>query len=75
MCIRDRVHAMQLTIHNFPVQKICFGEKNTYQDGCLTLDKEALLTVVKSDPHITWADLRLANPGDALRLCPVKRCV
>ncbi len=66
---------MQLTIHNFPVQKICFGEKNTYQDGCLTLDKEALLAVVKSDPHITWADLRLANPGDALRLCPVKEAI
>ncbi len=66
---------MELKIRNFPVKEVVFGDNTAYSDGKLTINKQEALDVVKKDEHITDADIVLANPGDMVRLCPVKDAV
>lgn len=66
---------MKLEVGNFYVRKIQFGDKTNYHDGLLTINKEEALALVKEDEHITAADLVLANPGDEVRIVPVKEAI
>lgn len=66
---------MTLKIGNFFVDRIAFGEKLSFETGVLTINKEEALECVKSDSRITEAELYIANPGDAIRICPVKEAV
>ncbi|MBE6011482.1 MAG: betaine reductase [Lachnospiraceae bacterium] len=66
---------MKLTLGNFYVKEIVFGEKTSYNNGILTVNKEEALNVVKEDEHITFADLHIVKPGDSVRLCPVKEAI
>lgn len=63
---------MKLTIGNFHVKEISFGDKTALQNGVLTINKEEALAAVREDDHITEAELYIVNPGDSVRLCPVK---
>ena len=63
---------MKLEIGKFPVKEIVFGAKTGYANGTLTVNKEDALAKVKEDEHITEADLHIVNPGDMVRLVPVK---
>jgi glycine reductase len=66
---------MKLEMGNFYVKDIVFGDKTSYSNGVLTINKEEALEVVKEDEHITTADLRIVRPGDKVRLCPVKEAI
>ena len=66
---------MRLEIGRFKVRDIVFGDKTSYCDGILTVDKEDALKCVHEDSHITDADLMIVHPGDMVRLCPVKESV
>ena len=66
---------MKLTIGNFYVKDIVFGDELSYKDGVLTINKEEALAFVKEDERITEADLYIAKPGDKIRLCPVKEAI
>src|SRR6056297_2867974 len=66
---------VRLEIQNFAVEDIVFGEESSYNDGLLTINKEEALAVVKEDEHITEADLEIVNPGDSVRLVPVKEAI
>jgi len=66
---------MKLELGNFHVKEIHFGDKTAYKDGILFVNKEEALALVREDEHITAADLYIANPGDAIRLCPVKETI
>lgn len=66
---------MKLEIGNFHVDRIAFGDKTSYRDGALTINKEEALAVVMEDPHITEAELHLVKPGDPVRMCPVKEVI
>lgn len=66
---------MKLTIHNFKVEEIRFGQTDSYENGILTINKEAALAVVKGVKNITEADLDIVKPGDMVRLCPVKEAI
>ncbi len=66
---------MKLTIGNFKVSEIVFGDKTEYIKGKLIINKEEALSVVKEDAHITEADLFIVNPGDDVRLVPVKEAI
>ena len=46
---------MKLEIGNFYVKDICFGEKNSYDKGLLTINKEETLRFIREDEHITEA--------------------
>ncbi len=66
---------MKLEIGNFPVNLITFGEKTAYEKGVLSINKQEALNVVMEDEHITEADLHIVNPGDMVRLVPVKEAI
>lgn len=67
---------MRLEIGNFHVKDIVFGDKISYSNGILTVNKEELLNYVKEEePGITTADLRIVHPGEMVRLCPVKEAI
>ncbi len=63
---------MKLELGNFYVKDIVFGDKTSYANGILTINKEEALKVVLEDTHITEADLHIVKPGDNVRLIPVK---
>lgn len=63
---------MKLELGNFHVKDIVFGDKTSYVDGILTINKEEALDFVREDEHITDADLHIVKPGDDVRLIPVK---
>lgn len=66
---------MRLEIGNFYVKDIVFGNELSYQDGILTIEKEAALNYIRQDERITEAELYIAKPGDQIRMCPVKEAI
>lgn len=66
---------MRLEIGRFKVRDIVFGDKTSFCNGILTVDKEDALKCVHEDTHITDAELRIVHPGDKVILCPVKESV
>lgn len=66
---------MKLEIGNFYVNSIEFSNKTSYENGILRLNKEELLNFIKEDERITDADLHIVNPGEMIRLCPVKEAI
>lgn len=66
---------MKLEIGKFFVKEMVFGSKTGYSRGVLTINKEEALAVVKEDSHITEADLYIVNPGDEVRMVPVKEAI
>jgi glycine reductase len=63
---------MKLEIGKFFVKKIEFDSNTGYANGVLTINKEEALDKVREDEHITEAELYVVNPGDMVRLVPVK---
>ncbi|WP_102398801.1 glycine/sarcosine/betaine reductase component B subunit [Haloimpatiens massiliensis] len=66
---------MKLEIGNFYVKDVVFGEKTSYNDGILTINKKEALDFVMQDEHITEAELYIVKPGDKVRLVPVKEAI
>lgn len=66
---------MKLELGNFYVKDIVFGDRTSYSNGILTINKEEALKVVMEDEHITEADLYIVKPGDRVRLVPVKEAI
>ena len=66
---------MRLEIGNFYVKDIVFGNELSYEDGILTIEKEAALNYIRQDERITKAELYIAKPGDQIRMCPVKEAI
>lgn len=66
---------MRLEIGNFYVKDIVFGNELSYEDGILTIEKEAALNYIRQDERITEAELYIAKAGDQIRMCPVKEAI
>lgn len=66
---------MKLEFGNFHVKDIVFGEKTSYKNGILTINKKEALDFVLEDEHITEADILIVKPGDKVRLVPVKEAI
>ncbi|SHK09317.1 glycine/sarcosine/betaine reductase component B subunit [Tepidibacter formicigenes] len=66
---------MKLEIGNFHVKDIVFGDKTSYENGILTINKEEALAFVKEDEHIIEADIKIVKPGENVRLVPVKEAI
>lgn len=52
---------MRLEIGNFYVKDIVFGNELSYEDGILTIEKEAALNYIRQDERITEAELTLQS--------------
>lgn len=59
---------MRLELGTFPVKDIRFGARTQWRDGSLEIDEAAVLEAVRSDPRVVSAELRIAKPGDSLRI-------
>ncbi|KYH33989.1 betaine reductase complex component B subunit alpha [Clostridium tepidiprofundi DSM 19306] len=66
---------MKLEIGNFHVKDIVFGDKTSFIDGILTINKKEALDFVMQDERITEAELYIVKPGDKVRICPVKEAI
>lgn len=63
---------MKLELGYIDIHGIRFGEHHGIERGILTVDPDALIEQVLSDPLIKSAHLEIANPGDSVRITPVK---
>ena len=63
---------MKLEIGNFKVQDVVFGDKTSFEDGTLYINKEEAISFIKEDEHITDVDIEIAKPGDGSRIVPIK---
>src|ERR687896_138963 len=63
---------MHLEVGTFPVRQIRFGSDTRYADGHLQVDKATVLEHVFRDPRIASVDLEIANPGESVRIWPVR---
>lgn len=63
---------MRLEIGNFKVKDAVFGDKTSFKDGLLTINKEEAMDFIKEDEHITELDLVIAKPGENTRIVPIK---
>ena len=66
---------MKLEIGNFHVRDIQFGDKLSFVNGVLTIQKEEALALIREDERIIEAELYIVKPGDEVRLCPVKEAI
>lgn len=66
---------MKLTLGNFHVKDVCFGDMTFFKDNVLTINKQEAIDYIKEDVRITECDLVIAKPGDEKRLVPVKAAV
>lgn len=63
---------MKLEIGNIHVKDVQFGDADSFENGVLTIDKDAAIAYLKEcDEHLTDVDLVIAHPGDDTRIVPV----
>lgn len=65
----------KLEIGNFHVKNVIFGDKTSYKDGLLMINKEEAMNYILEDEHITSLDIKIAKPGEDIRIVPVKEAV
>lgn len=66
---------MRLKLCTFPVTEIRFGSETSWSDGILEIDKDGVREEVLGDPRIQKVDLKLAMPGESVRIWPVRDVV
>jgi sarcosine reductase len=66
---------MRLELGTFPVSDVRFGQGTRWQDGVLTIDREAVLAAVRDDALVATASLEIAKPGESIRIWPVRDVV
>lgn len=66
---------MKLEIGNFEVKDVVFGDKTSFENSVLTINKEEAIEFIKEDPHITSIEIEIAKPGDDTRIVPIKEAV
>lgn len=66
---------MKLEIGNIHIRDICFGNKTWYGNGILTVNKEEAIGVLNRDNALKNIDLKIARPGESIRILPVKAAV
>ncbi len=64
---------MKLQIENINVSQIVFGSPGGIENGIVIVDREAVLGFIRElDPRISEVHLDIAQPGDSVRIMPVK---
>lgn len=66
---------MKLTIGKFCVKDILFGDKTEYSKGILTVNKAEAIAALNKDGTLKDVDLKVARPGESIRILPVKAAV
>lgn len=66
---------MTLKIGNFHVKEIQFGDSTNFLNGVLTVNKEEAISIIGKDGSLKNIDLKIARPGESIRMLPVKAVV
>ena len=66
---------MLLEIGNFYVKDVKFGEKTSFKDGVLFINKDEAIDFIAKDEHIKDIDIEIAKPGEDIRIVPIKEAV
>lgn len=62
----------KLEIGNFYVSDVVFGMETSFKDSVLTINKEEAEDFIKEDENITSVEIKIARPGEKIRIVPVK---
>jgi glycine reductase len=65
----------KLRIGNFHVKEIVFGEKTSFKNGVLTVNKEEAIAYLDPDKELKNIQLHIVHPGDKTRVLPTKSSV
>ena len=69
------VKTKKLRIGNFHVKDIVFGEKTSFKNGVLTVNKEEAIASIDPNNELTNIQLHIVHPGDSTRILPCKNAV
>ena len=59
---------MRLELAAYPVRHARLGTRASYDDGVLTIDRDAVTRLVRDDPRIGAVRLEIVHPGDSVRV-------
>lgn len=65
----------RLSIGNFHVKDVVFGDETKFESGILSINKKEAEAFIKEDKSITKLELKIARPGEKIRIVPVKEAV
>lgn len=63
---------MKLEIGNIEIKEVVLGEEEKIENGRLTLDPARIKELVLEDDRLISCEIEIANPGDSVRITPVK---
>ncbi len=66
---------MELKIHRVVVKALKEGDRTSFNDGTLTVNRKEIVDMLLKDPRISGVKVELALPGDRTRIIPVKDVV
>ena len=64
-------HAWRLEVGTFPVQRLAFGRRTSYEDGTLFIEKRELEARIADSGAIADIAVHLAHPGESCRIVHV----
>ncbi|WP_300409351.1 glycine/sarcosine/betaine reductase component B subunit [Lagierella sp.] len=62
----------KLEIGNFHVKDVVFGDITKFENGILSINKEEAENFIREDENITEVELKIARPGERIRIVPIK---
>ncbi len=65
-------HTKKLRIGNFHVKDIVFGEKTSFKNGVLTINKGEAIASLDPDKELKNIEIYIVHPGDETRILPCK---
>ncbi|MDY0235444.1 MAG: glycine/sarcosine/betaine reductase component B subunit [Gudongella sp.] len=63
---------MKLELRKIHIKDLAMGNEMSVKNGTLTIDKEAIIEVLKDDVNVKDVKIDIAKPGDKTRIIPVK---
>ena len=66
---------MRLTLGKIIIKDVAFGPTTVVDNGCLRINRDELVALLREDGRVGSAAVHLAKPGDSVRIMPVKDVV
>jgi sarcosine reductase len=62
---------MRLELGTFPIREAVFGSQTVWHAGVLQINRNEVLALARQDPLITFVDIAIVRPGEAVRIINV----
>ena len=63
---------MRLELANYQTNEVHLGDVTRWRQGVLEIDEDELLEPVRRDPLVERADIRIARPGESVRIITIR---